>query len=140
MLPSFHGERLGVYEELIASIAHAEIDRWTVGSEFAIHPAMQAITLRVILGAVFGIEDAARRDELERLLGRLINSPALPVAVFAVRPRSAQSLAPVSGAARSRRLADLCRDRAQALRPRARLARRHSLAAAAGPATSRGSR
>ena len=90
MLPSFHGARLDVYSDLIKSIADAEIDRWTVGQEFAIHAAMQAITLRVIIGAVFGIEDAARRDELERLLGRLINSPALlwPFLQYDLGPRS----------------------------------------------------
>lgn len=77
LLPSFHGERLGVYGELVTEIANAEIDRWTAGSEFAMHPAMQTITLRVILRAVFGIEDAGHLAELERLLTKLISSPAL---------------------------------------------------------------
>lgn len=77
MLPPFHGERLGVYEELIAQIADEEIDCWTPRTKFPIHPAMQAITLRVILRAVFGIEDAERRAELERLIPKLINSRIL---------------------------------------------------------------
>jgi cytochrome P450 len=77
MLPPFHGERLGVYETLIEEIADAEIDRWPLRTEFPIHPTMQAITLRVILRAVLGIEDAARRSELERLIPDLINSRIL---------------------------------------------------------------
>ena len=77
MLPSFHGKRLGVYGELIAQITHEEIDRWTPHRIFPIHPPMQAITLRVILGAVLGVQDAERRAQLEALVPKLISSPAL---------------------------------------------------------------
>ena len=34
------------------------------GAEFALHPSMQAITLEVILRAVFGVSDDARRERL----------------------------------------------------------------------------
>jgi cytochrome P450 len=77
MLPSFHGERIRVYGDLIGEVAEAEVDRWPLGIPFPIHPSMQTITLRVILRAVFGIEDIERRAELERLIPRLISSPAL---------------------------------------------------------------
>ncbi len=77
MLPPFHGERLGVYGESIEQLADEEIDRWSPGEEFPIHPAMQAITLRVIMRVVLGVEDARRAAELERLLPKLIHSPAL---------------------------------------------------------------
>jgi cytochrome P450 len=77
MLPPFHGERMGVYGDLIAEITDEEIDRWPIGEPFAAHTSMQKITLRVILRAVLGIEDAARRAELERLLPKLLGSPAL---------------------------------------------------------------
>ncbi|HUN78285.1 MAG TPA: cytochrome P450 [Solirubrobacteraceae bacterium] len=77
MLPPFHGERMAVYGELISEIADEEIDRWRVDEPFAAHTSMQAITLRVILRAVLGVDDEARRAELERLLPKLLNSPAL---------------------------------------------------------------
>ncbi|HVR05266.1 MAG TPA: cytochrome P450 [Solirubrobacteraceae bacterium] len=77
MLPPFHGERLAVYGELISEIADDEIDRWPLNVPFSAHSSMQAITLRVILRAVLGIDDDARRLELERLLPKLLNSPAL---------------------------------------------------------------
>jgi cytochrome P450 len=77
MLPSFHGERIAVYGELIGEITDAEVARWPLRTPFAVHPSMQTITLRVILRAVFGIEDVARRAELERLIPKLIGSPAL---------------------------------------------------------------
>jgi cytochrome P450 len=79
MLPSFHGERIAAYGELMREIADEEIDRWPVGSPFASHSSMQRITLRVILRAVFGIEDVARMAELERLIPRLLGSIALVV-------------------------------------------------------------
>jgi cytochrome P450 len=65
MLPPFHGERMRIYGELMREIADAEIDSWPLGRAFPLHPSMQAITLRVILRAVFGI------DHEERVLGRL---------------------------------------------------------------------
>jgi cytochrome P450 family 135 len=77
MLPPFHGERMSVYGELIGEITDEEIDRWPLGEPFAAHTSMQRITLRVILRAVLGIEDATRRAELEHLLPKLLNSPAL---------------------------------------------------------------
>jgi cytochrome P450 len=77
MLPPFHGERMNVYRELIDEIASEEVDRWPIGEPFSAHASMQTITLRVILRAVLGIEDGARRAQLEQLLPKLLNSAAL---------------------------------------------------------------
>jgi cytochrome P450 len=77
MLPSFHGERIGAYGELMRQITDAEIDRWPVGRAFPSHTSMQSITLQVILRAVFGIENAARMSELERLIPGLLGSIVL---------------------------------------------------------------
>ena len=79
MLPPFHGERMRVYGELMRDIADAEIDRWPLDREFPLHPAMQAITLRVILRAVFGVEDdEPRLASLERLLVRYASQGTRP--------------------------------------------------------------
>jgi cytochrome P450 family 135 len=79
MLPSFHGERISAYGELIQQITDVEVDRWPLGESFASHTSMQRITLQVILRAIFGIEDAARMSELERLIPGLLGSIALVV-------------------------------------------------------------
>ena len=55
LLPPFHGERMQRYGELMVEIAAREIERWPLGEPFALHPRMQAITLEVILRAVFGV-------------------------------------------------------------------------------------
>ncbi len=88
MLPAFHGERMRAYEDVIGEVARAEIDSWPVGSTFAIHPRMQAVTLEVILRAVFGVTDASRLERLGRLLGEMLadlGSPRLQVRVLLAR-------------------------------------------------------
>jgi cytochrome P450 len=56
LLPPFHGEAIARYEQMIAQAAEREIDRWPIGKAFALAPRMQAITLDVIMGGIFGIE------------------------------------------------------------------------------------
>jgi cytochrome P450 len=68
MLPSFHGEAVKRYAQVMADIAAAEIDHWPTGTPFPVRPSMQRITLEVILRAVFGIEDAERLQRLRALL------------------------------------------------------------------------
>src|SRR5438132_4319240 len=55
MLPPFHGERMRSYESTVREIAEREIARWPADETFALHPRMQAVTLEVILTAVFGV-------------------------------------------------------------------------------------
>jgi cytochrome P450 family 135 len=73
MLGPFHGERMRSYEPIVREVAEREIDSWPQGSEFALHPRMQAVTLEVILRAVFGVTDPVRgeclRERLPMLLG-----------------------------------------------------------------------
>jgi cytochrome P450 len=71
MLPPFHGERMRVYGELMTAVADAEIERWPLRRAFPLRPSMQAITLRVIIRAVFGIDrDQRELTRLERLFIR----------------------------------------------------------------------
>jgi cytochrome P450 family 135 len=84
MLPSFHGERMRTYEATVAEIAEREVERWPPDGRFALHPRMQAVTLEVILRAVFGVTDAERRERLCRLLPRLLASTSAPSTQFRV--------------------------------------------------------
>jgi cytochrome P450 len=68
MLPPFHGERMRAYRETIEAVTEREVGRWPPGRRFPLHRAMQAITLEVILGAVFGVTDPGRREGLRRRL------------------------------------------------------------------------
>src|SRR3954447_16642402 len=60
LLPSFHGKAVARYAEMIAEAAEREIDKWPVGKPFALAPRMQAVTLDVIMSAIFGIEGRPR--------------------------------------------------------------------------------
>jgi cytochrome P450 len=86
MLPPFHGERMRAYESLIAEVTAGEIASWPVGTPFAIHPHMQAITLEVIMRAVFGVTDEARLGELRRTLVAILAESASPSALGLVIP------------------------------------------------------
>jgi cytochrome P450 family 135 len=72
MLPSFHGERMRGYEQTMAEVAAAEIESWPVGEPYAVRPAMQRITLEVIMRTVFGVQDGARRERLRAMLSNLL--------------------------------------------------------------------
>ena len=78
MLPAFHGERMRAYESVVREATEREIAGWPTGRAFAIHPSMQAITLEVILRAVFGVSDEERRDRLRGLLRDLLDGTAAP--------------------------------------------------------------
>jgi cytochrome P450 len=58
LLPPFHGEAIERYTAMIADAAEREIDGWPLNRPFALAPAMQAITLDVIMSGIFGIEGA----------------------------------------------------------------------------------
>ena len=80
MLPPFHGERMRSYESIMREAVEHDMESWPRERPFAIHPHMQAVTLEVILRAVFGVSDARRggqlRERLPMLLGE-ISTPAL---------------------------------------------------------------
>src|SRR3954451_12669248 len=84
MLPPFHGERMRAYEPIMREAAAREIDRWPDAEPFAVHPSMQAITLEVILRAVFGVERRDLADLLRELL-RLTASAQLQFLVLLAR-------------------------------------------------------
>jgi len=72
MLPPFHGERMRGYEQVMAEVAAEEIDGWPAGEPYAVRPAMQRITLEVIIRTVFGVQDDDRRRRLRATLGNAL--------------------------------------------------------------------
>jgi cytochrome P450 family 135 len=62
LLPPFHGESVRRYVEVMAEATEREVARWPAGKEIELRPRMQAITLDVILRAVFGVRDSERMD------------------------------------------------------------------------------
>ena len=90
MLPPFHGERMRAYEDVIREVTEREIATWPRERAFAIHPRMQAITLEVIMRAVFGVTDGNRLSQLRVGLRSLLDDTAssrLQLSVLVARRR-----------------------------------------------------
>ena len=84
MLPPFHGKRLAAHEQAMVDSADRSIDAWPVGREFELLPHMYVLTLDVIATAVFGIEEAARREELKRRIRVFLETATRPLRVLLV--------------------------------------------------------
>lgn len=82
LLPPFHGERMRAYEEVMVEAADRAVDSWPREGDFTLLGSMRALTLDVIVRAVFGVTDPARSDELKRRLREMIDPVASRVNVL----------------------------------------------------------
>lgn len=97
LLPPFHGDRMKLYGEVIADAAEREIERWPVGERFAVQESMQAITLEVIMRAVFGVrDDRERLEQIAAPLRNLLDSMADMRRLFTLQVSSSKRNGPLS--------------------------------------------
>src|SRR5580692_8012287 len=80
LLPPFHGERMREYEDVIVEATRREMAGWPLGRPMQLAPRTRAITLEVILRAVFGVE-AERMWALREAIAGLLK-PINPLAVI----------------------------------------------------------
>jgi cytochrome P450 len=78
MLPAFHGEKMKRLSGLVEDVAEREVARWPKSEPVALHPRLQALTLEVILRAVFGLDAGERLDALRDRLGGILEYGARP--------------------------------------------------------------
>jgi len=78
MLPAFHGQRMQRYGALMADVAAQEIERWPLGEPYPLRPRMQAMTLEIVLRAVFGVSEGPRMEELRRELRGMMDTVTDP--------------------------------------------------------------
>jgi len=95
LLPPFHGARMKAYGELMEAAAEAEIASWPAGQVVATRPAMQRITLEIVMRAIFGVTDAGATERMRAALARLLE--------WTTRP-SQMALVAVAGAKNTHRL------------------------------------
>jgi unspecific monooxygenase len=87
LMPSFHGERMQAYGQLIADLTKKVIQNWKIGEPFLVRSSMQAISFEVILKAVFGLENNPRAQRLTQLLiQRLEGSKSIFRAILLLSP------------------------------------------------------
>jgi cytochrome P450 len=67
-LPPFHGARMRAYGQLIVDTAEAHTERWSGLDRIPVHRTMQEISLEVILRAVLGLHDTAKRETFKEAI------------------------------------------------------------------------
>ena len=97
LMPPFHGERMRAYSQLIFQVVEQVTSQWVEGQTVTVRPAMQAISLRLILQAVFGLDEGQRYQQLQQLLTSLLNLTTSPL-MFALAffPALLRDLGPLS--------------------------------------------
>jgi cytochrome P450 len=105
LMPMFHGERITAYGRIIAEVTRAQAARHAPGAPLRMYELGRAISLDVILRALFGVEDPARVAALGRAVVRLAESGAPALIFFRALRRSVAGLGPWARV--ERRLAEL---------------------------------
>src|SRR5215212_4829681 len=87
MLPAFHGEKMQRLSGLMQEVTEEELARWPRDEPLPLHPRLQALTLEIILRAVFGLEAGARLDALRDRLTRILEFGSRPASMLPVLQR-----------------------------------------------------
>jgi hypothetical protein len=78
MLPAFHGEKMQRLSGLMEEVTAREVEGWPHDEPIELHPRLQALTLEVILRAVFGLDSGERLNTLRERLGGILEYGARP--------------------------------------------------------------
>ena len=97
LMPPFHGERLGVYADVIRELTDRTIDGLPLGREISILPSMQRITLDVILRTVFGVSQGAAIDTLRARLSTIVDKAMSSTGMLWLMPAFQHDLGPLTG-------------------------------------------
>jgi cytochrome P450 len=79
MLPAFHGDKMQRLSELVTEVTEREVASWPTDSRQSLHPRLQALTLEVILRAVFGVDEGQTLDQLRSALTQILDSATRPM-------------------------------------------------------------
>jgi cytochrome P450 len=82
MLPAFHGEKMQKLSGLLTEVSEREVDAWPKGRAITTHPLLQALTLEVILRAVFGLDPGPRLDEMRTKLTKMATESTKPLSAL----------------------------------------------------------
>ncbi|MCB9638425.1 MAG: cytochrome P450 [Myxococcales bacterium] len=74
MTPPFHGERMRAYGDMIYNAAMEHTSKLKIGEPFRMRDLTEAITVEVILGAVFGLQSREEKDRFHHLLTDAVRS------------------------------------------------------------------
>jgi len=82
MLPAFHGEKMEKLSDLVAEVTQREVERWPRETPIELHRRLQALTLEVILRAVFGLDPGPRLEAIRTRLTEVLDIGAKPLSLI----------------------------------------------------------
>ncbi|MFN6483336.1 MULTISPECIES: cytochrome P450 [unclassified Nostoc] len=82
LMPTFHGERMRAYGELIREITVQVTSQWSIGKPFIARASMQDISLQVILRAVFGLKEGERYQQIKHILTEMLDTFNTPLSAI----------------------------------------------------------
>ncbi|MGO8994632.1 MAG: cytochrome P450, partial [Polyangiaceae bacterium] len=96
LTPPFHGSRMRAYGRIIIAVTREQTRGWGAGWEGPVHATTTAISLDVIVRAVFGIDTPGRRERASSIVKKDVESivpliaflPALRREFFGIGPWS----------------------------------------------------
>jgi cytochrome P450 len=106
MLPAFHGDKMTALTGLMEELADREVASWPTDTPVELHPRFQALTLEIILRAVFGLDAGERLDALRKRMATILEFGS---SIASVNPRFQHSFGgrgPYARVVRARAAAD----------------------------------
>ncbi|HVG61835.1 MAG TPA: cytochrome P450 [Hyalangium sp.] len=82
LMPSFHGERMRAYGALMQQCTQSAMEAVRPGTSLVALDVTQAISLEIIIRAVFGVEDPGRAGQFRGALTNYGRSYTLPISMF----------------------------------------------------------
>ena len=106
LLPAFHGDSMQRLSGLMRELAEQEIASWPRGEPVALHPALQRLTLEIIVRSVFGLRQGARLETLRDLLTEILAFGESPLSLIPPAQRLLAGRGPMARMERTRARAD----------------------------------
>ena len=106
LLPAFHGDKMQKLTGIMEELAEREVASWPIGRPFELHSRFQALTLEIILRAVFGLDAGERLDALRERLTKILEFGTSPASVNVRLQRNFRGFGPYARFRKMRDAAD----------------------------------
>jgi cytochrome P450 len=106
LMPAFHGARMATYGGMMRDATRRVANRWSHGSRFRVLDATHAISLEIILRAVFGAEDDAAVERLQHTIANATAALSPTIMLFRAMRRPFGGVGPWARFVRAREALD----------------------------------
>src|SRR5687768_3170725 len=106
LLPAFHGDKMQKLTGLMEELSEREVASWPTGRPFELHSRFQALTLEIILRAVFGLEAGERLEALRNQMAKILDFGTSVASVNMRFQRNFGGIGPYARFVKAREVAD----------------------------------